>query len=211
MKNPRNGLLSGLRAFARDEQGTISTEYLAAIAIVVMMAVPVVAVVGDGSQENGHDLVVNIQETDSMGGRGFHGGDALGAAAAEEELYNPGADLGVGIDENGLAANAEGNGTFYVAGQSVTTRRDKPQAGGGSSFTVTTAGGGVGGGGSGAGAGGGNTGGGGDAGSNRPVRVKLPKAPSAGFATAAAGNDCVIATADAVVAQDAVYIVASGR
>ena len=92
----------GLRAFRVDDSGSASTEWAVAVAIVVMMAVPVMAVISDGSELSSNDMVISIQETDSFGGRGLHPGEGQDAATREEdELYVPGADLGIGPDPEG--------------------------------------------------------------------------------------------------------------
>lgn len=117
----------------RDERGSATTEWMVSVSIVVMMAVPVLGLVGDGTSQTSDDIVVSIEDTDSMGGSGFHGeeGAAEGAYLVTED-FMPGADMGVGF------ADGEGAGfvsftadsvvdtpRFFASGNGM-DRRDKP-------------------------------------------------------------------------------------
>jgi len=97
MYNRVREVVRSVPVFMRDERGTISTEWAIAVTIVVSMAVPVMALISDGSEQNSQDIIVSIQDTDSFGGNGLHPGDGQQAATMEaDELFVPGSNLGIG-------------------------------------------------------------------------------------------------------------------
>lgn len=101
--------------FLRDERGSASTEWMVAVSIVVAMAVPVLGVVGNGTDTASNDIVVSIEDTDSFGGDEFHGdeGSLMGQSLddLEEDVYIPGADMGVGFPD--------GSGETKIGGRSL--------------------------------------------------------------------------------------------
>lgn len=185
-------------AFRRDEAGAISTEYVLAVAVVVLLAVPVVAVVNDGTTSLSSDVLVQVEDTDSFGGQGFHPGDDRRVAATDEDLYVPGALRGVGMplegEEGLLAAASDGDNRrpryFANVGTSTGT-------GGGQAFQTA-----------------GDPAGGGQGGTPGAGGYVTPAVPASGFAHAG-GDTCEIVTAKAEqnteTTTDAIYIVASGR
>jgi len=138
----------GLRGFSRDEDGGASTEWMVAVAIVVMMAVPVMAVIGNGSETSSEEMVVQIEDADSFGGAGFQPNEARLPAEEDANLYNPGADLGVGMpEEDAQVRTASAAANFgRSAGQfAASGRRDKSTfgTGGGTLGRGPTGGGGL--------------------------------------------------------------------
>ncbi|MEO1312690.1 MAG: hypothetical protein AAFV27_02315 [Pseudomonadota bacterium] len=132
-----NGLVS---RFIANQNGSASTEWVVAVAVVVLMAVPVMALIGEGTERNSESVVISIQDADSFGGEGFHGDDgnlvAFNPADLDEADFNPGEDLGVGFpDETQIAASpngdedrpAVGRPRFYSNADSG-LRRDKPSS-----------------------------------------------------------------------------------
>ncbi|MEM8788293.1 MAG: hypothetical protein AAGE76_08520 [Pseudomonadota bacterium] len=127
-----------LQGFRRDDRGSAQTEWVVAVALVILMAVPVMAVIGDGSRGESEDIVVSIQDADSFGGSGFHGADGeVMAAGIHEEPFNPGVDLGVGFPVEGTELAGGGDSTTggteadrprFYSQASGGARRDKPSA-----------------------------------------------------------------------------------
>jgi hypothetical protein len=117
--------------FRSDDHGSASTEWMVATGIVVMMAVPVLAIIEDGAGSSSEDMIVSIEDTDSMGGDDFHGteGDER-ALIVDQEDYIPGADMGVGFadgeDENTAMNSARASQPAFIAAKNGNTRRDKP-------------------------------------------------------------------------------------
>lgn len=121
-----------------DEDGSASTEWVVAVAVVIMMAVPVMALIGDGSEKSSEDVVVSIQDADSFGGDGFHGNDGNELAGDPdgdgEGLFQPGANLGVGFSttdaEQELGTGGVGGGGVdrprFYSNSNGGVRRDKP-------------------------------------------------------------------------------------
>lgn len=121
--------------FRTDQDGSASTEWIVAVAVVVMMAVPVMALIGDGSEINSENVVISIQDADSFGGQGFHGNDgdqiAFDPDAPDDEDFNPGEDLGIGFpDPDKVTARNEDDEVdrprFYTSAGGSGIRRDKP-------------------------------------------------------------------------------------
>ncbi len=122
--------------FCTDQDGSASTEWIVAVAVVVMMAVPVMALIGEGSEINSENVVISIQDADSFGGQGFHGndGDQIAFdpdAPDNDEDFNPGEDLGIGFpDPDKVTARNENDEVdrprFYTSAGGGGIRRDKP-------------------------------------------------------------------------------------
>lgn len=89
--------------FGSDDRGATSTEWMVSVAVVVAMAVPVMALVGGSSEKSTNDIVVSIEDADSFGGSGYHGGEAAQRArvASDARDFVPGADMGVGFPLEG--------------------------------------------------------------------------------------------------------------
>ncbi|MEM8871085.1 MAG: hypothetical protein AAGB10_18145 [Pseudomonadota bacterium] len=122
--------------FIADRNGSASTEWVVAVAVVVMMAVPVMALIGEGTEINSEGVVISIQDADSFGGEGFHSDDGNLVAFNPDDLdetdFNPGEDMGVGFPDDVQVADGrrESEDTvdrprFYSSANSG-IRRDKP-------------------------------------------------------------------------------------
>jgi len=117
--------------FADDEKGSASTEWMVAVSIVVMLAVPVLGVVGDGAGVASTDIAIQIEDTDSMGGDSFHGDDD-GGQSAELALtdFVPGEDMGIGFGDGEALQTASLRSrrtqVSSTAGSAGVIRRDKP-------------------------------------------------------------------------------------
>ena len=121
-----------------DEDGAASTEWVVAVAAVVMMAVPVMALIGEGSETSSENVVVSIQDADSFGGDGFHGNDGDELAGDPDDdgavLFQPGANLGVGFSTNDVEQNLGTGGAStggvdrprFYSNSNGGVRRDKP-------------------------------------------------------------------------------------
>lgn len=137
-------------AFGSDDSGASSTEWLVSVAVVVAMAVPVMALVGGSSEKSSNDIVVSIQDADSFGGAGYHGGEAAKRArvASDAQDFVPGADMGVGFPLEGEGeeqatetaqpmVNPNGLPRFYAGATGASTR----SGGGGGAVAVPSLGG----------------------------------------------------------------------
>ncbi|MSU88905.1 hypothetical protein GE300_04615 [Rhodobacteraceae bacterium 2CG4] len=204
-----------LGTFGADEKGASSTEWLVAVAAVVMMAVPVMALIGDSSRKSSNDIVVSIQDADSFGGSGYDGSEATlnARVSPDAEDFVPGSDLGVGFplegEEEDTAAtetarpmvNPTGLPRFYAGASGTVSRSGGGGIGGGPILAPRS--------GSAAGV---NLTGGGD---TRPVQAALPERARHEFAFLRdkCADPTVIASIEARqdYLRDQTDVVASGR
>lgn len=122
-----------LKRFRRDESGSATTEWVVAVGIVVLMGIPVLAVVGDGSEQTSSDMIVSINDTDSFGGSDFHGDEGAVTVAAATTDYVPGSDMGVGFpseEELRNSVSVREARPIFIANNDDILRRDKPNSSG---------------------------------------------------------------------------------
>lgn len=109
-----------LSAFRDDECGASTIEWMISVGIVVMMAIPVMMLVGGSSEQASNDIVVQIEDTNSFGGGGYDGaeGSRKASVTADAENYIPGSDMGVGFPLDGEDGATDEREELVVAGQS---------------------------------------------------------------------------------------------
>lgn len=117
-----------------DDTGSATVEWTVAVAIVVMMAVPVMSMIGAGSENQSREIAVSIQDAEQGAGRSGGGGlvdeapEYAGTAPPPDR--EPGSDLGIGY--SGLQTDVHASPpvreveTLLYPASFGNLRRDKP-------------------------------------------------------------------------------------
>lgn len=117
--------------FRRNVDGSASVEWMVAVAIVVMIAVPVMALISDGSEITSDEIVVSIQDSEPAAGAGIDvsgGREFFRDPNASEKT--PGHDMGVGFPDPDTAdggLDGFGGKAVVITDATPDIRRDKPE------------------------------------------------------------------------------------
>ncbi|WP_157966389.1 hypothetical protein [Oceanibium sediminis] len=114
----------------RDESGSATIEWIVAVGMVVLMAVPVLALIAEGSEQASNDIGRSINDTNTLSGDDTGGAKNRFEIASADPAPLPGADMVVGFPpgEEATLATCKARPILF-SGQDERLRGDMPRFG----------------------------------------------------------------------------------